>query len=216
MDDPKQSLEEQAKALIKEKYRSDQSGSSQSVYGTPIRPNGKSTKKISYRLLLVVVVGLVAVAVILTSINSFETIPNEDETSPQEAPAQETPYAQSPQSTLKVGKLYLSLIEAAKQRDATAVPALLDAGAEVDQRDPLGRNALIWSAMQGDTVTGEVLLQAGADPNLEDNDGYTALWMAAEEGYAAMVKSLINAGADVTSWQSSTSSSTRRNKKPVA
>ncbi|MYI75293.1 MAG: ankyrin repeat domain-containing protein, partial [Acidobacteria bacterium] len=55
------------------------------------------------------------------------------------------------------------LIAAVRSGDRAAVATLLDAGADVDARQPDGATALHWAAHHDDLETVQRLLAAGAD-----------------------------------------------------
>ena len=61
---------------------------------------------------------------------------------------------------------------------ASAVTALLKAGASVDEPDPRGRSPLMRAAAFGHSQLADILIAAGADLNLQDASGATALTYA--------------------------------------
>ncbi|KAK7493848.1 hypothetical protein BaRGS_00014989 [Batillaria attramentaria] len=67
----------------------------------------------------------------------------------------------------------------ASERPLQTVLALLDSSAGlVDQRDSLGRTALMMACKHDHEAAVIELLEKGADPDLEDHEGRTALWWA--------------------------------------
>ena len=89
----------------------------------------------------------------------------------------------------------LRLVEAAKNRDAPAVRALLKQRGDVNARLGDGSTALAWAAHWDDLETADLLIQAGADVNIANSFGDTALWEACNNASAAMVVKLAGAGA---------------------
>ena len=118
-----------------------------------------------------------------------------------------------------------SLALAARYGDASRVKALLNQGADPDDRHPYGWTALHVAAVQGDAATCQVLINNGADPDATDNyvpardpwrtlqrqeefsdlvnpladtRGFTALHYAVLADNKAVVAALIAANADPT------------------
>lgn len=84
------------------------------------------------------------------------------------------------------------LHDAARASDEVAIQALLDAGADIDERDENGATALIAAALASgeDTEaleTIDYLLQRKADHTIRDNRGMTVLHAAALSGDAESV-----------------------------
>lgn len=90
------------------------------------------------------------------------------------------------------------LMRAALIGDAAAVRALLDRGAQANERDVMGRTPLMEAAFAGHSDAVGVLLEHGADPNITDNAGWTALMEAASKGHTETVKTLLVNGANST------------------
>ena len=90
----------------------------------------------------------------------------------------------------------LPLIDAAKAGDASAVRALLAAGAEVDQAQADGATALHWAAYREDFETAALLIRAGAGVDKANDLGVTPLLLACANGHAELVEALLAAGAD--------------------
>ncbi|HHX82024.1 MAG TPA: hypothetical protein GX696_03460 [Pseudomonadaceae bacterium] len=74
---------------------------------------------------------------------------------------------------------------------------LLDAGADVNQRNGLNIAALSLAINNLDVDMVQLLLERGADAHSADNAGETPLMQAAARGSPAIVKSLLATGADV-------------------
>ncbi|MBA3019097.1 MAG: ankyrin repeat domain-containing protein [Proteobacteria bacterium] len=90
------------------------------------------------------------------------------------------------------------LMKAAKTGDVKAVNALLEQGADIDERNE-GGTALIWAAHYGSTSIVKLLLDKGADVNATDYYcGWTALYSAVWGGHADIVQILLARGADVS------------------
>jgi ankyrin repeat protein len=90
-----------------------------------------------------------------------------------------------------------SLVRAVTVGDLSAVNQLIQAGAEVNQRDSIGRTALLWASQQGRLEIVRSLLRAGADPNVKDQNGWTPVSSAFEFRHFDVVEALVQAGADV-------------------
>lgn len=76
------------------------------------------------------------------------------------------------------------------------VDLLLDAGADINAQDEVGRSALMEACIAFKRDTINKLLDRNADVNLFDNNGCTALMRAAYGGYPSLVEKLIVYGAD--------------------
>jgi len=73
----------------------------------------------------------------------------------------------------------------------------IDAGTDIDARDPFGGSSpLITAAVFGKTDMARILINAGADLDFQNNDGSTALISAAFFGRPEIVRLLLDAGAD--------------------
>ncbi len=78
--------------------------------------------------------------------------------------------------------------------------ALIEAGAEINSRDPYGVTPLIFAAISGSPETMRLLMSRGSDVKAKDVDGRTALievLTTENEMPPEMVEDLIRAGADV-------------------
>ena len=85
-----------------------------------------------------------------------------------------------------------ALHSAVSARDAAAVRALLDAGADPNARQQGGYTPLHGAAHNGDGATVRMLLDAGADPSLRNDEGKDALAFAEESGDAATISVVTN------------------------
>ncbi|MBM41658.1 MAG: hypothetical protein CL483_07015 [Acidobacteria bacterium] len=88
------------------------------------------------------------------------------------------------------------LVEAASRGDAGAVRALLDEGADPDERQGDGATALHWAVHRGDVSMVETLLATGATVDAVNELEVTPLLLAASNGQVAVVDRLLAAGAD--------------------
>ena len=90
----------------------------------------------------------------------------------------------------------LRVTDAARNRDAGAVRALLEAGAAVDGVQADGFTALHWAAQWDRTDLADLLIGAGADVDAADRYGVTPLVLACTNASPGMVERLLEAGAD--------------------
>lgn len=88
------------------------------------------------------------------------------------------------------------LADAAEQRDAARVRALLAGSAAVDAAQPDGMTALHWAAYHDAAETARLLVESGADVDRANRYGVRPLSLAAENGNAGLVRLLLDAGAD--------------------
>lgn len=91
-----------------------------------------------------------------------------------------------------------SLMRAAMAGDTERVSRLVKTpGVRVDEKDYMGRTALMLASIWGRTEAARVLLEAGAKPNAVNRDGETALMIAASQGHTKTCKALLDGGAEV-------------------
>jgi NAD(P)-dependent dehydrogenase (short-subunit alcohol dehydrogenase family) len=108
-----------------------------------------------------------------------------------------TERAPSRTSPSSEGDRDMSLHEAIVRGDLEAVRELIEAGADLNVRDPTGGSSpLITAATFGQTEAAKALIEAGADLDQQNNDGSTALITAAFFAHADIVEALLAAGAD--------------------
>jgi ankyrin repeat protein len=92
------------------------------------------------------------------------------------------------------------LIYAAWNGNVAAVRALIDAGADVNEVDLRGVNALHYAAIskaEGGPLCVDALLQAGSDYNASTWYGYSPLHTVTENDHVGNGRRLIDAGADI-------------------
>jgi ankyrin repeat protein len=99
-------------------------------------------------------------------------------------------------AALAAGTGDLSLVNAAKQGDRSAVQSLLNGPAKQDAAGAQGAAALIWAASRNDVEMADLLLRAGADPKAKNEYSASALYAAADHADPTMAKKLLAAGAD--------------------
>ncbi|KAK4227118.1 ankyrin repeat-containing domain protein [Podospora fimiseda] len=73
--------------------------------------------------------------------------------------------------------------------------ALAENPSAVDERDAMGRTALLWAAAHGDEGSVTTLLSYGADPNILDCQHSRPLSYAADNNHAVCTRILLEAGA---------------------
>lgn len=90
------------------------------------------------------------------------------------------------------------LFDASRMGRDDIIPALLQAGAEIEGRDSRGYTPLVLASYNGRDTTTELLLSLGAKPDGAVEVGAnSALMGVAFKGYASIARTLIAAGADV-------------------
>jgi hypothetical protein len=91
----------------------------------------------------------------------------------------------------------VSLLEAVKAGDRTAVRAIVKSGTDVNGRQVDGTTPLHWAARADDREMAVLLLGGGADANAVNRYGVTPLSLAARNGSGPMLEVLLRHGADV-------------------
>ncbi len=90
----------------------------------------------------------------------------------------------------------VSLVDAARRGDMSAVRAQLAAGAPVNATEADGTTALHWAAYRDAVDMAGLLLRAGADAHAANRYGVRPLSLACVSGDAALIRMLLEAGAD--------------------
>jgi ankyrin repeat protein len=97
-----------------------------------------------------------------------------------------------------VERLVELMMDAARSGRDDVIPALLQAGVDVNARDANGYTPLILASYSGREAATALLLGEGATVDLADGDrGNTALMGVTFKGHDAIAEMLIAAGADV-------------------
>lgn len=88
-------------------------------------------------------------------------------------------------------------LDSQRERDALVrIEILVNAGADIDAADSMGRTPLHYAAATGFTKGILLLLDAGANFNAQDIRGNTPLHLGTERTYVDSVNALLSAGAD--------------------
>jgi ankyrin repeat protein len=90
----------------------------------------------------------------------------------------------------------VSIHEAALNGQSSLVTAHIEAGTDVNQKDPEGRTPLMYASFNGHAEVIRALVKKGADINLQDIYGRSALMMASSGPYPVAVKLLLDHGAN--------------------
>jgi uncharacterized protein len=91
----------------------------------------------------------------------------------------------------------VSLLEAVKDGNLSAVQTLLQQRKDANQTEPDGTTALHWAVQQDRLDMVQSLISAGANVNAKNRYGTTPLVLAATNGNASVTEALLKAGADV-------------------
>ena len=87
-----------------------------------------------------------------------------------------------------------SLHEAVEEGRADVVQVLIDAGADIEEKDSEGRTPLLLACWSGYLDAVKVLVQAGAELRVADHNGRTCLTLASCEGHTETVRYLVSLG----------------------
>ncbi len=82
------------------------------------------------------------------------------------------------------------------QGNVASIRQHIEAGSDLNAKDPYGSTPLIIAATFGKTEVARALLEAGADPDVTNSDGATALHAAAFLCNTEIVEALLDAGAN--------------------
>ena len=91
------------------------------------------------------------------------------------------------------------MFSAAREGNLAGVKSALDAGFDIQQRDPDGMTLLMLAAVGGHQEVASLLIDRGADVSAlcEDENEFDALMMACADGRTAVVELLLDRGANV-------------------
>lgn len=91
------------------------------------------------------------------------------------------------------------IFSAAREGNLAGVKSALDAGFDIQQRDPDGMTLLMLAAVGGHQEVASLLIDRGADVSAlcEDENEFDALMMACADGRTAVVELLLDRGANV-------------------
>lgn len=91
------------------------------------------------------------------------------------------------------------IFSAAREGNLAGVKSALDAGFDIQQRDPDGMTLLMLAAVGGHQEVASLLIDRGADVTAlcEDENEFDALMMACADGRTAVVELLLDRGANV-------------------
>ncbi len=90
-----------------------------------------------------------------------------------------------------------ALSKAAKRGRLDQVRQLVEAGADLDERNRRGNTALYYAALEGHADVVRVLAEAGADIDVDNNFGSTPLHVASRGGHVDVIRVLATYGADL-------------------
>ena len=91
------------------------------------------------------------------------------------------------------------LVAAALRGDLNRVKHLLDAGANIEQRDARGRTPVLAATSGNWLAVVELLIARGADVNAQDQQQDSAFLLAGANGLTEIVRATLTAGADLKS-----------------
>ncbi len=88
------------------------------------------------------------------------------------------------------------LILAGSEGDKGTFSELLEAGADINAIDDLGRTSLIYASINGHASIVKIVIKQKGDLNIKDNDGKSALTHAEENNQKRIIKFLKKFGAE--------------------
>ncbi|MCI0414677.1 ankyrin repeat domain-containing protein [bacterium] len=90
------------------------------------------------------------------------------------------------------------LLPAFAENDIEKMQTEIQAGADINHRDPFGLSPIIYASMFGSANIVQLLLRSGADPNITDQNGWTPLMFASLSGekFVRIATCLLNYGAN--------------------
>ena len=86
-----------------------------------------------------------------------------------------------------------ALVAAAERGDVSSLRRLLDAGADVNERDARGRNAVLAATQGGHEAAARLLIERGADVNAQDEIADSAFLLAGARGHTGIVRAALGA-----------------------
>jgi hypothetical protein len=89
------------------------------------------------------------------------------------------------------GHTWTPLVIASSKGHVGVVRVVLDKGAAINQRDPVGSTALFYACCGGRTPVVRLLLERGADPTIARQGGPTPLVIASQNGHLEVVRLLL-------------------------
>ena len=92
------------------------------------------------------------------------------------------------------GDYNTALLEAVRHNHADVMQVLIDAGADIEKKDPFQCSPLLSGCESSVPDVVKVLVRAGADVGARDRDGKTCLMIVSARGFATLVKSLLCMG----------------------
>ncbi|MGA4847620.1 ankyrin repeat domain-containing protein [Streptomyces sp. G5(2025)] len=96
----------------------------------------------------------------------------------------------------EVVELATKIFDLARQGDAAALAAYVDAGVPADLTNDSGDSLVMLAAYHGHADAVRALLERGADANRANDRGQTPLAGAVFKGEDAVVRALLDGGAD--------------------
>ena len=100
-------------------------------------------------------------------------------------------------ASLRVGKKYATVFDAADSNDTEAVKNFISRGVLLNERDSDGMTLLHHAASKGHSMLAQFLLSLSAEVNSTDSSGMAPLHYAAREGHSVIVELLLGNRASV-------------------